>query len=282
MRVRMLALLLACGSAYAGKPLLLKPPALKGARQVLILDARPTEKYESGHLPGAISLPWIDLAEMPLSAEAKAPAEAAEILTSRGIRSDRWVVVYGDAAEGWGEEGRLVWTLLYLGHRQVSLLEGGFPAWKRQGLPVTTEGPGLPSGTFRSAPVAALRADKAQVKAASEGAEVAILDVRDPDEFAGAIKFNERRGGHVPRAINLPWKQLFTEDGSLLPPDRVRKLLERLGVSPKQPVIVYCTGGVRSGLAFVALLNAGYRVSSFEASFWEWASDSSLPVVTGP
>ncbi len=266
-------------AAAPAKPLLVTPEALKAARQVIILDARDGQKYESSHIPGAISLPWVDLAQMPVSPNIKDTAEAQALLTSKGIRSDRWVVVYGDALEGWGEEGRLLWSLQYLGHSHVSLLDGGLPAWKLKNLPITTEGPQMPTGTFKAAANPKLRATKAQVNEALADPKLALLDVRDADEFAGARKYNEARGGHVPKAINLPWKQLLGADGKVRPPAEVRKLLEEKGVGPERKVIVYCTGGVRSGLAYVALKVAGFKdVANYDGSFWEWSSDAALPV----
>jgi thiosulfate/3-mercaptopyruvate sulfurtransferase len=261
-------------------PLLIGPKLLKGLlARATVLDARDAQKFEAGHLPGAISLPWVDLAQMPKSPLARPPEAMAALLSTKGVRSDAWVVIYGAGRDGFGEEGRLFWTLSYLGHSRLSVLDGGLPAWVGAGLEVSTEGPAPPAGKFQAEVNAAVRVDKAAVRAALAKGEVKVLDVREADEFTGAKKYGEPRGGHIPGAINLPWKQLMRDDGTALPRSQLLKLLQARGLSPSDAVIVYCTGGVRSGFAFLALKAAGFKsVANYDGSFWEWSSDSALPV----
>ncbi len=267
----------------AAKPvpsLMIRPEALHAqAARAVIVDARDWQMYEEGHLPGAISVPWIELAQMPKSPLARSSAEMAEILTSRGIPSDSWVVVYGAGQDGFGEEGRLFWTLSYLGHQKVSVLDGGLAAWKRANFPVTTEGPQRPNKKFRAGTDLSARIDKVTLTAALAANKVKLLDVRDRDEFEGAIKYGEVRGGHIPGAISLPWKQFFAKDGTLLPKPELQSLLSARGISVDESLVVYCTGGVRSGFAFLALKVAGAKkVANYDGSFWEWSSDKALPV----
>lgn len=269
-------------AAAKAPPLMISPEELsKQAAKTMILDARDPTLYEEGHIPNAVSLPWVELAQMPKSPVSKEPRELAEILTSRGIPSDAWVVIYGGGSGGFGDEGRLYWTLAYLGHKKLSVLDGGVPAWKKAGFELTTEGPDRPHKKFRAKPLPALRIDKAALVAAMAAKKVKVLDVRDRDEYEGAKKFGEPRGGHIPEAIHLPWKKLFAADGTLLPPEELKKVLEAHQVSTTDSLVVYCTGGVRSGFAFLALKAAGVqKVANYDGSFWEWAADPALPVAT--
>jgi rhodanese-related sulfurtransferase len=66
---------------------------------------------------------------------------------------------------------------------------------------------------------------------AVEGKSVAVVDVREPNEFAG---------GHIPGAINLPLSQFQPEQ---LPQD--------------QPVVLVCQSGRRSGIALRQAEDAG-------------------------
>ncbi|MDP2316387.1 MAG: rhodanese-like domain-containing protein [Pseudomonadota bacterium] len=38
--------------------------------------------------------------------------------------------------------------------------------------------------------------------------------------------------------------------------------------------IVYCVGGVRSGLAWAWLTDHGYDVANYDGSWWEWARET--------
>jgi thiosulfate/3-mercaptopyruvate sulfurtransferase len=105
---------------------------------------------------------------------------------------------------------------------------------------------------FVAAPRPELRADRAEVASAST-----VLDVREPDEYAGSNAYAAAYGGHVPGAANVPW----------------RTLPEGVPVGdPTAPMVVYCTGGVRSGFAWMWLSAQGYTVANYDGSWWDWAA----------
>ncbi|MDO9280634.1 MAG: rhodanese-like domain-containing protein [Pseudomonadota bacterium] len=220
-----------------------------------VLDTRTPTAYLAGHIPGAVRADWkATTVGGPLSGILGTPAAVAAHYASLGVDAARPVLVVGAWANAWGEEGRVAWDLTWLGHTAVHVLEGGMPGWtgKRERLPtrivpgqlVARERPELRVTT--EALVAALASDHPPV----------LLDVRDPDEFEGARKFRESRGGHIPGAVNLPWRTLFAG-----PPD----------IPLKTPLVVYCTGGVRSGMAWAALTSHGYTVANNDGSWWAWA-----------
>lgn len=45
---------------------------------------------------------------------------------------------------------RLWWLLNYVGHEKIYILDGGFPAWKENGLPITTEIPVAKRKAFKA------------------------------------------------------------------------------------------------------------------------------------
>lgn len=223
-----------------------------------VLDARGRAAYLAGHIPGAVRVDWRIGTTEPLSGTLGPPEAVAAAYAAVGVDADRPVLAVGAWREGFGEEGRLAWDLAYLGHRDVHVLEGGMAAWTgpREHLP-----PRARPGRFVAQPRPELRTTTDALAAAlASGAPPVVLDVRDPDEFGGACKYGERRGGHVPGAINLPWHGLLS-----VAPDMARDT----------PIVVYCTGGVRSGMAWAALVAHGYsRVTNDDGSWWEWARRS--------
>ena len=105
--------------------------AFRPAGAVTILDARAAGDYRRGHVPGAVRIDWKDFRD-GWGRTGKLPPDLnglARRLADLGVDDDCPVVVYGNARKGWGEEGRIVWMLAYLGHRQVSLLDGGWDGW---------------------------------------------------------------------------------------------------------------------------------------------------------
>jgi rhodanese-related sulfurtransferase/DNA-binding transcriptional ArsR family regulator len=110
---------------YLGSPERLEPilrtELLDRARSgdVVVLDLRPREEYEAGHIPGALSVP-LDALEEQL---ARLPLEAEIVAYCRGpycVLAPRGVAF-----------------LRRRGYR-ARRLEDGFPEWRLAGLPVAT------------------------------------------------------------------------------------------------------------------------------------------------
>jgi len=258
------------------------PPAELAARSagtVTVLDARSGGDYRAGHIPGAVRIDWTDFRDgwgrtgrLPENLD-----DLARRLATYGVDSDRPVVVYGNANRGWGEEGRIVWMLAYLGHPDVRLLDGGWSAWLASQQAVSTA-PSRPLGAqFVARPVAALRATADDVERARHGAAT-VLDVRTREEWNGSTPYFEARGGHVPGAVHLDWRELLDATGRL-DPEAARVRLRAAGLEPTRPVITYCTAGVRAAEAWAILRALGYvNVRNYDASWFEWSADARRPV----
>ncbi|MFZ5479726.1 MAG: sulfurtransferase [Myxococcota bacterium] len=216
-----------------------------------VLDARGPVAFLRGHVPGAVRVSWrIGTTGGLLSGKMGDPGEAAAAFAALGVDDARPVLVVGDWEAGWGEEGRVAWDLAWLGHPDVNVLRGGMAAWTG---PVDHLGDAPRAGRFTPRVRDDLRATREEVAAG----DALIVDVRDPDEFAGARKYGEAAGGHVPGAINVPWRDLV---GASEPLPRDREIL------------LYCTGGVRSAIAWLWLVESGYsEVKQYDGSWWEWS-----------
>ncbi len=173
--------------------------------------------------------------------------------------------------------------LSYLGHPRVHLLDGGVAAWRGSGRPLETGGGRAPPpGRFVVRCDPSLRAELPEAIAASRAAAGAVLvDVRTRPEWDGERRYFEPRGGHLPGAVHLPWTDLLDEHGRLRPADQLRALLAAKEVPEGRPLIVYCTGGVRSAFAWAALSTIGRDVRNFDGSFYQWAARGDLPVCPG-
>jgi thiosulfate/3-mercaptopyruvate sulfurtransferase len=245
-----------------------------------VLDARGVLDYWRGHVPGAVPIRWWAYRDGWLRT-GRLPGDLDRLagqLAALGVDDRRPVVVYGRAREGWGEEGRIAWMLHYLGHPDVRVLDGGFRAWVAAGGTVSRAVARRLPGAFSARPRAGVRATADDVARAARG-EGAVLDVRSVREWNGATPYFESRAGHVPGAVHLEWTELLDAEGRVDRSGRALARLAALGVTPDRPVVVYCTGGVRSSQAFVALKALGFAdVRNYDGSWWEWSADRSRPV----
>lgn len=206
------------------------------------------------------------------------PAEQGPLarwLIDRGATADRVVVVCGEGGQSWGEEGRLAWTLeVVLRHPQVVLVDGGAAAL-REAAPSAS-----PPGPIR-APLAH-RVLQDAVADALHHESTTLWDVRERDEWDGARRYAEARGGHLPGARHLPVTALFDDAGLLLPPDALRARLTGAGIPLHSPVLALCTGGVRSAMACAVLTHLGHpHAANYDGGIWEWSANPHRPLVTG-
>lgn len=241
------------------------------ARTATILDARGTF---GAHLPGAQHAPWQDFSANTGVGQAthsvlKPKTELEALLSDLGVSNDRPVIVYGDWINEWGEEGRLLWMLDYLGHPDVKVLYGGIDAYRKPAPAgagygdtlVSSSDPPL-TGSFVSPGVQEqIKASRDEIAAALDLGlcNYVFLDTRTEAEYGGTGSFyNARTEGHIPNALWYPWKQAFVsaEDGNLRDKDEIRAELEAMGVTDDSIIVAYCTGGIRSVRALPASLSS--------------------------
>lgn len=213
---------------------------------------------------GASCLAWTQTAAGEQSGLLADAATLAARFEAAGIDGRRPVFVYGDWAAGWGEEGRIWWALDASGITDVHIVRGGVSAVDAiDPAPVSAAGTGAPAVVVHTH----ARATLADVDAG----QAALIDVRTLPEYLGATFFGEARGGHVDGATHLALDALLEADAEL-GADAVRALLLDEGVSIDGPIIVYCTGGVRSALATAVLRSAGLDARNYDGSWWEYAA----------
>lgn len=284
--------LLTAAPGERGRARIVAPGELsKPLADVSVLDARPEKEFLEGHLPGSLNVDWKDYTlEKPGTWNlvtgdparwGKLPpvdAALAARLRTLGLSNEKPVVVVGSPS-GWGADGRIAWLLLYLGARDVAILDGGFAAWKASGRPVETGAARAAApGTFTP------RVDPSRrIEIDALGDVVArtsrpVLDARSPEEFGGEKVSGQKRGGHIPGAVLVPWLSLYRPDGRYVDDKALRRLLPKSAL--EKPPVTYCTGGVRSALlAFLIEARLGVRPSNYDGSMWEWSADNERPLV---
>lgn len=235
-----------------------------------------TRKLALKRPQGAIYVDWRQFSPQEPATRGKL-LDQEDVLTQRlqamGISKQTPVVVFANPPAGWGEDGRIVWMLRTLGHSQVVMVDGGFEALVDVGVPMqqgTTNAPEM--GDFVVERNATWEIQQDQLQAELGKDNLAVIDTREAREFAGKTPYGEWRGGHVPGAINLYFKEFLGPDGKLLPSDAIRVKLEDSGITSDTQVVVYCTGGIRSGWLAAVLVTLDYQVKNYAGSMWEWSA----------
>jgi thiosulfate/3-mercaptopyruvate sulfurtransferase len=257
----------------------------------LAVDARSRLAFLKGHVKNALHLDGgcggpLNRTDGPVPCMLLSDDDIRRILAEKGIDPQRRIVIYGDG-DSWGAEGRLFWLLASLGYPRLAVLDGGFAAWAAADLPVARVfgGHGEPCAKERIPAGTIPRLNAAELAAWITAGRAIVIDTRTQAEFAGAVLYGEARGGHLPGARHLYWKELLTADYRLKPRAALLARLAAAGIpgpeeiDPDTHLVALCTGGIRSGYVYFVLKYLGYeRVMNYDNGFWEWAADESLPV----
>lgn len=239
------------------------------------------EAYDAGHLPGAIFLDVdTDLvaSEGPGRHPLPSPGAFRVTLEAAGIGSDHDVVAYDDVG-GW-VASRLWWMLDDLGHDRVAVLDGGYPAWVAEGLPVTRDVPAYPRTRLELADQWANTIDRDTV-AAGLG-QLVLLDARAGPRYRGETEPIDPVAGHIPTARHAPTDANLGADGRLLPADALRERFVALGADGRSgPVVTSCGSGVSACFNSLALRVAGLPDPIlYPGSYSDW-SRTGMPIAVG-
>ena len=187
-----------------------------------VFDVRERGEFNAGQIAYATSLP-----------RSQIEFRIAELVPNRRTP----VAVYD---EGGGRAALAAQSIAALGYENVSILEGGLPAWQELDFP-TVSGVNVPSKSFgekvhheRTIP----EISPEELKSLQErAADLIIFDVRTPEEYGRFC---------IPGGLNVPGGDLILWADAL-----TRK--------PETTVVVNCAGRTRSIIGTAALLRSGLK-----------------------
>ena len=226
-------------------------------KSVRVIDVRREEDYKKDHIPTSVNLPLATL----LSDDS--PERVIKLVNSMGIDDETPVVVYDDTFGALAS--RVAWTLEYLGHSDVSLLETTYGNWKSLGLEKDDKIPDIQNKEHSLNLQSNILATSDYLESAKEKEGVILVDNRE------RLNYLEQ---HIPGAISLPYRTLATQDKILRPKEDMKRLLDNRGITGDSEIITYCGSvGTLSGLAYYALKSVGLpNAKLYVRSFKEWKS----------
>ena len=180
-------------------------------------------------------------------------------------------ILLGETLGGWGENARVLWELRVAGYTNLKMVDGGYEALVNAGAE-TQKGPSKLDKVDVKIDKLDMTHDMETEELQKNYKDYKIVDVRTDEEYEGAKKYNEAKGGHLPGAIHIRYTDLFREDGTLRSQADIDKMLKDAGISKDDKIVTYCTGGIRSAYMQLVLEMAGCKNTwNYDQSFWRWA-----------
>ncbi len=255
----------AAAGETTGEPIVL-------TEQTVVIDARPPFEYSLSHIPRAVNVQWTDFTQKEEAYRGVLLSDRFELtrrLARLGISPASEVVVVGKGLGGGGEEGRLAWTLAYLGLDNVRAVPMGY---FKGPVSNTETKPLAPAVIWKPIVDESLLVTRQELLYVLDNRGVydpivygekgrprlyKIIDVRTSREYLG----KEGVGMQAPipnmEAINIPWNEFFDSTGRVNP--EIAQRLHEVGVTRDQRIIIVSGSGLRSAAVTMALRSMGFK-----------------------
>jgi thiosulfate/3-mercaptopyruvate sulfurtransferase len=255
---------------------------LKDPGLVLIHVGEKAE-YDAGHIPGAR---YVRLDDISVTSHDHASGLMLEMPTPDSLRArlealgisdrSRVVVYYGN---DWVSPAtRVIFTLDYAGlGSSAALLDGGMPAWKAEGRPLTTDAPKQSRGQLAALRIKPIIVDAEWVKSRLGSPSLHLIDGRAAAFYDGVEKGGSRKG-RVAGAKSLPYTEVMDDKLRLRSAAELRALFARAGVAAGDTVVAYCHIGQQATAVLFAARSLGHPVLLYDGSYQDWSRRAELPV----
>ncbi len=246
-------------------------------QDIIVIDVRSPEKYRQGHIRNAVNIPTQSTFKRERPASRMASIQTIQnLFGDAGIDGETNVVIYDNGE--FIHVGRVFWVLEVHGHHRVAILNGGFPAWIKNGYKTSQNVTSHHPKKF----IAEIQPDKLatrlHTRLAINDKNKILIDARSTEEYQGKLS-KSYKFAHIPGAVSVPWdKNIIQLDGIFM-----SKSLSELedvykDYSKDKKVITYCNKGRESSFTYFILRRLGYKVSHYDGSWSEWGNLVNFPV----
>jgi len=270
-----------CGGHGSPNTMLITPAWLSARLKdsnLAVLAVGDPKQYGEAHIPGSALVEMQEIATRgDLTLELPPVADLAATFAKKGVRDDSHIVLYMTKDQA-TQTARVYLTLDAMGFgARTSILDGGLPAWRSEGHPVTDEVPAVKPGAVTPCSQSDVITSFDYVRTHLKQPGVHIVDARDTQFYTGASA-SRNRAGHIPGAASIPFSSLTDEQGKLKPAQTLRQQFAAAGVKTGEHLVTYCHIGQQASLLYFAARYLGYDVQLYDGSWEEWARHPEQPV----
>ena len=231
--------------------------------------------FKEKHIPNAIFIDLDEVSDINSDLPHMMPDENyfSEKISSLGISNNDHLIIYD--MYGMFSAARIWFMFKAFGHNNISLLNGGFPAWLDSGGEVSNKINNLKTTIYKGKLNKLLIADYQQVLENLTNQKYLVLDARSPERFSG-ISEEPRPGmksGHIPKSKNLYFNDLIDQDTKkFIKKEEIENLIKKSGIDVNKDIICSCGSGVTACIIKFAieLISKNKNIKIYDGSWSEW------------
>lgn len=218
------------------------------------------------HIKGAQYFDIDQIADQssPFSHTVPSPDFFEDKIRDLGINKGDQIIVYDKTGVAMAA-CRVWWLFRLFGHDNVAILNGGLPAWARNGGDIedTPTDTVTTKGNFTSNFRPDLLRNATEVKSNIDSGQDTVIDARSPDRFVNRI----------PNSYNLFFMALLNHDGSFKSDDDIRRLTAECNINLDDNLVTSCGSGITACVLALALFRLGKTdVAVYDGSWTEWTN----------
>lgn len=238
-------------------------------------NRNPLQEFQKQHIPGALFFDLDECVDHSSSYEHMLPnaKQFAEYVGNLGITRQTHVTVYDCSDLGSFSAPRVWWMFRVFGHHNVSVLNGGFRNWLKEGYPVTADFVCPAPTNFEATLNASWIKTFEDMEQNLNTNEFKVVDARAEGRFKG-IQPEPRQDiepGHIPGSLNMPFSSFLTESGTMKSEEELRIMFQEKNVDLCKPLVVTCGSGVTAcQIALAACLCGKEDTMVYDGAWCEW------------
>lgn len=227
--------------------------------EVKIIDTRRQVDYKENHIKDALSIPVTTFVKSV--GRLKDPPDIKkfeDLMNKNGIKNNSSVVAYDDQMGVYSS--KFLWTLELYGHKDMYILDRNFSKLQPNKNKITRDESEIKKSNYSATLNKYLASINHILKL--KGNNNTIIDAGERMDFLN---------GHIPNAINIPWRICVGEDKNFLPKENLNRIFKEHGISYDKETIVYCKDGMTSAYIYTALRMLGYKnILLYSRGYAEW------------